>query len=112
MTTGTIKTVSLIGPAVDRVDGSLKVTGAAHYPGDFSFPDLAHAVLVQSTIAAGRMRHIDTGPARGAEGVLAIITHENAGRLNRGPATVTGPQPPLPLQDDRILHYGQHIADA
>jgi xanthine dehydrogenase YagR molybdenum-binding subunit len=106
----TVETVQLVGPPVDRVDGSLKVTGAAHYPADFSFPNLAHAVLVQSTVAAGRIRFISTGPAKAAPGVLAVITHETAPRLGRGPVTSLGPAPPPPLQDDRILHHGQHIA--
>jgi xanthine dehydrogenase YagR molybdenum-binding subunit len=88
----------------------LKVTGAAHYPADFSFPNLAHAVLVQSTVAAGRIRRISTRLAESAPGVLAVITHEIAPRLGRGPTTSLGVAPPPPLQDDRILHHGQHIA--
>src|SRR5947209_17997133 len=105
-----VETVRMIGSPVDRVDGPLKVTGAAHYPADFGFPNLAHAVLVQSTVAAGRIRRIITGPAESAPGVLAVITHETAPRLGRGPVTSLGAAPPPPLQDDRILHHGQHIA--
>ena len=54
------QTTGLIGAGVDRVDGPAKVTGAARYPADFGFADLAHAVLVQSTIAAGRIRRLGT----------------------------------------------------
>ena len=57
----------IIGEPVDRVDGPLKVTGAALYPSDFTFPDLAHAVLVQSTIAAGTIRGIDAAKAEPEE---------------------------------------------
>ena len=109
-TTRPIQTLPLIGPGVDRVDGPLKVAGAAHYPLDFSFPNLAHAVLVQSTVAAGRICRIDTAAASAVPGVLVVITHENAGRLGRGPVGNLGAPPPPPLQDDRILCYGQHIA--
>jgi xanthine dehydrogenase YagR molybdenum-binding subunit len=42
--------------------------------------------------------------------VLAVITHENAPKLERGPATLLGPSPQSALQDDRILHYGQYVA--
>ena len=93
MTTQTprpIQALPLIGPGVDRVDGLLKVAGAAHYPGDFSFPNLAHAVLIQSTIAAGRIRRIDTGTAEAAPGVLAVITPENAGRQCAGQSAGSG----------------------
>src|SRR6266487_324722 len=106
----TLERVRLVGAGVDRVDGPRKVTGSAPYPNDVSFPNLAHAALVRSTIAAGRIRRIATGLAEAAPGVLAVISHENAPKLERGPATRIGPQPPPPLQDDRILHHGQYVA--
>ena len=106
----TAQTNPLIGPGIDRIDGPLKVTGAAQYPSDFSFPNLGYAVLVQSTIAAGSIRRMDTTATLTAPGVLAVITHENAGQLGQGPAGNLGAPPPPPLQNNRILHYGQHIA--
>jgi len=100
----------IIGDPVDRIDGPRKVTGAAPYPSDFTFPDLTHAVLVQSTIAAGAIRRIDTSKAKAAPGVLAEITHENAPALAEAPMTPLGAPPPFPLKDNRILHQGQHVA--
>src|SRR4051812_22552484 len=108
MTTATRE--KIIGDPVDRVDGPLKVMGAARYPSDFTFPDLTHAVLVQSTIAAGTIKNIDAANAEAAPGVLAVITHENAPALPEGPMTRLGPSPPFPLKDKRILHHGQHVA--
>ena len=53
------------GQPLDRVDGVLKVTGGAHYAAEFSDARLAHAVLVTSTIASGRIRVDRCGaPAR------------------------------------------------
>jgi CO/xanthine dehydrogenase Mo-binding subunit len=104
-----IDTAALVGASLDRVDGPAKVTGAARYPADFGYADLAHAVIVQSTIAAGRIRTIGTAAAEAAPGVLAVITHRNAPRLARAPGGL-GIGPPPPLQDDRIVHHGQHIA--
>ncbi|MFD3440351.1 xanthine dehydrogenase family protein molybdopterin-binding subunit [Streptomyces sp. NPDC058685] len=101
---------TVVGEGVDRVDAPLKVTGAAHYPNDFSYPGMVHAALVGSTIAAGRIRSIDASDAQSAPGVLTVITHLTAPQLPRGPMTLLGPSPPAPMQDDRILHYGQHIA--
>ena len=108
MTTATRKKV--IGDPVDRVDGTLKVTGAAPYPSDFTFPGLAHAVLVQSTIAAGTITGIDAAQAEAAPGVLAVITHENAPGLAEAPVGPLGPPPPFPMRDNRITHHGQHVA--
>jgi CO/xanthine dehydrogenase Mo-binding subunit len=100
----------LLGDPVDRVDGPLKVTGAAPYPADVTYPGLVHAALVQSTIGAGTVRGIDAGAAEAAPGVLAVITHENIPSLTEGPVGAFGPSPPLPLRDNRILHHGQHVA--
>jgi CO/xanthine dehydrogenase Mo-binding subunit len=106
----TVTREKVIGDPVDRIDGPLKVTGAAPYPSDFTFPDLTHAVLVQSTIAAGTIGGIDTAKAEAAPGVLAVITHENAPALIDAPLTPLGPPPPFPFKDNRIVHQGQHVA--
>jgi CO/xanthine dehydrogenase Mo-binding subunit len=99
-----------IGAPVDRVDGRLRVAGAAPYPSDVRYPDMAHAAFVRSTIAAGRILAIEVTAAEAVGGVQAIITHDNAPRLGRAAASVLGPPPPAPLQDDRILHNGQYVA--
>ena len=100
----------VVGTARDRVDGRLKVMGAATYPIDVTLPGMAHAVLVQSTVTSGRIRHIAVDAAERAPGVLAVVTHVNAPALARGPITWSGPSPLPPLQNDVVLHYGQHVA--
>ena len=65
-----------IGAPVSRIDGRLKVTGAARYSSDTLLPDMAHAVLVPSPIARGRITRIDAAEAVALPGVLAVITHE------------------------------------
>jgi xanthine dehydrogenase YagR molybdenum-binding subunit len=101
---------AMVGPGVDRVDGHLKVRGAARYPSDFSLPEMAHAAVVRSTIAAGTIARLDTAGAAAAPGVLAVITHENAGRLHKGKRNLTYPPPPPPLQDAKISYNGQYVA--
>jgi xanthine dehydrogenase YagR molybdenum-binding subunit len=99
-----------IGAGVDRVDGPLKVRGAAPYPSDITYPDLAYAALVRSTVATGRVIGIDDADARAVSGVLAVITHETAPELTPGSVGLLGPTPPPPLQSDRIHHHGQVVA--
>jgi xanthine dehydrogenase YagR molybdenum-binding subunit len=99
-----------VGAGVNRVDGARKVAGNAPYPSDFRAPGQAQATLVQSTIAAGRIAAIDTCAAEAAPGVLKVYTHLNVPRLARGPMTLLGASPPPPMQDDRIVHHGQHVA--
>ncbi|HMS10667.1 MAG TPA: hypothetical protein PKE66_14370, partial [Pyrinomonadaceae bacterium] len=61
-----------------RVDGRAKVTGKATYIAEFRFPNLAYGYLVQSTIARGTVRDIDTAEAEKQPGVVKILTHKNA----------------------------------
>ncbi|HEV2673256.1 MAG TPA: xanthine dehydrogenase family protein molybdopterin-binding subunit [Aliidongia sp.] len=95
----------------NRVDGRLKVTGGARYAAEFQ-PDqgqVLYAALVQSTIAAGGVASIDTARARRVPGVVEIMTHENAPRLDLAKAGDMAPGFPL-LQDDKVLFNGQHLA--
>ncbi len=70
-----------VGTPLNRVDGRLKVTGGAKYAAEFAVPDVAHAVIVTSTIAKGRVQRMDTAAAERAPGVLAVLTPQNAPRL-------------------------------
>jgi xanthine dehydrogenase YagR molybdenum-binding subunit len=106
----TTAAAGIVGTTLDRVDGRLKVTGAATYPIDVTIPGLAHAVLVGSTVTSGRIRHIAVDAAERVPGVLAVITHVNAPKLAHGPITPLGPSPLPPFQSDVVLHYGQHVA--
>ncbi|ARP82991.1 oxidoreductase [Bordetella genomosp. 8] len=102
-----------LGADTPRIDGTLKVTGRAPYAIEHQVEGLAHGVLVQSTIASGRVSRMETSKARAAPGVLAVYTPGNAPRIL--PATVytkggAATESFLPLQDDRVLWNGQHIA--
>ncbi|MEV4511271.1 xanthine dehydrogenase family protein molybdopterin-binding subunit [Dactylosporangium sp. NPDC049525] len=99
-----------VGAGIDRVDGWQKVSGRAQYSNDVTYPGLAHAVLVRSTIAAGRITGIDTSRAEAEPGVVAVVTPDNAPRVQRGPDTGLWSQPPQPLQHRTIVHHGQYVA--
>ncbi|HEY4383476.1 MAG TPA: hypothetical protein VGN34_03230, partial [Ktedonobacteraceae bacterium] len=71
----------VIGQGLSRVDGRLKVTGQARYSADMPLYNLAHAVVVGSTIARGRILSMNTREAEACPGVLAVITPLNAPRL-------------------------------
>ncbi|WP_275006203.1 xanthine dehydrogenase family protein molybdopterin-binding subunit [Promicromonospora iranensis] len=109
---------SPVGREIDRVDGRLKVTGAAEYSGDYRAPeraaDLAHAHLVTSTIARGTITRIDTAAALASPGVLRVYAApEPIERLAL--YGVTGQaagftEPYIPLQTAAVRFYGQAIA--
>jgi xanthine dehydrogenase YagR molybdenum-binding subunit len=64
-----------IGTATSRVDGWAKVTGAAKYAGEFNTAGLAHASVITSAIAKGRIARIDACEALSVEGVIDVLTH-------------------------------------
>ncbi|NID12167.1 xanthine dehydrogenase family protein molybdopterin-binding subunit [Fibrivirga algicola] len=95
----------LTGTPVSRIDGIAKVTGKAAYSTDYPVKNLAYAVLFKSTIASGTILTIDTAAAEKAPGVLAVITHTNAPKLNVNGGLRGGAL----LQSPEIEFYGQHI---
>jgi xanthine dehydrogenase YagR molybdenum-binding subunit len=104
---------SLIGRPIDRTDGPLKVTGAARYAAEYDVANTVYGFPVGSTIACGRIDTIDTGAAERAPGVLAVITHRNAGAqarfaANDGENAYERARPVL--NTDRITYHGQYVA--
>lgn len=99
------------GRPLARVDGRLKVTGAAMYSADVPVERVAHAVIVGSAVSRGRIAAIDTGEAVRAPGVIAVLTHRNAPRLP-GAARKQDPNERILqlLQDDEIRYDGQPVA--
>ncbi|HEX5419070.1 MAG TPA: xanthine dehydrogenase family protein molybdopterin-binding subunit [Gammaproteobacteria bacterium] len=102
-----------IGAPLNRFDGPAKVTGKARYSADVPLENLAHAVIVGSTIARGSITQIDTEAVEALPGVLGILTPLNAPRLpDEGKAGFAPPSGRvLSLLQDRQVHYnGQPIA--
>jgi xanthine dehydrogenase YagR molybdenum-binding subunit len=96
--------MNTIGLPLSRIDGKAKVTGQATYTAEFQIPDIAYAVMVQSTIPSGRIESIDTSAANTQKGVLAVLT------------PFAGPKAPEPekrlslLQDNAVHYNNQPIA--
>jgi xanthine dehydrogenase YagR molybdenum-binding subunit len=95
---------SVVGEPLDRVDGRLKVTGAARYAYEHPVEDVAYAVGVQSTIAKGRIVSVDVSAALALEGVIGVLWHENAPCLQTGDAELEV------LQSDAVAFRGQFVA--
>ncbi len=105
----------LIGAPVSRLDGPLKVSGKAQFCAEFPFAGLTYAALKYSTIARGRIVEIDTAAAEAAPGVVLVMTHRNAPKLNKAPPFMSKPKAAGPddlpiMQDDRVHWNGQPVA--
>ena len=94
-----------IGQAMNRIDGLLKVTGAAEYSTDYKIKSPAHAFILKSTIAAGSIVDIDQSEAEKSAGVIAVITHKNAAKVNPRSGIRGGGM----LQNEKVEYFGQNI---
>src|SRR2546430_15516180 len=105
---------SLIGRATPRVDGRLKVTGAARYGADAEIANPAFAYLVTSRIARGRITRIDDAPTRAVSGVLDVLTHRTVtGQIKAGKFFAAGGYVGptiLPLRSQRGFPSGPILA--
>jgi xanthine dehydrogenase YagR molybdenum-binding subunit len=101
-----------LGARISRIDGLAKIRGAATYALEHRPANLAHAVLVGSTIAAGRVKAIDVQAAQAAPGVRLILTPDTIPAL-RTPSNWLGVRPsedPYYALIHKITFQGQHVA--
>lgn len=108
--------MAVIGKPINRIDARLKVTGAAKYAAEFNQERMAYAFPVGATIAKGAIKSFDSDEATKSSGVITVITHQNARRLQPADAMAMMKTGTLigeylaPLQDDRVHYFGQTVA--
>ncbi|MET7304819.1 xanthine dehydrogenase family protein molybdopterin-binding subunit [Embleya sp. NPDC005575] len=100
-----------VGVARARLDGPDKVAGRARYAADAQVPGTVQGHLVTAPIARGRIRRIDPGAALALPGVVGVLDHRNAPRLDPAAGNFFGPDGSLQLlQDDAIPYAGRAVA--
>jgi len=110
-----------VGQSVRRLEDPRLIQGLGRYSDDVDVARQAHAVMVRSPHAHARLRGIDTGAARRAPGVLAVLTGEDlaadgvgslptdGGRKRRdGTPAFRTPRPALAR--GRARHVGDPVA--
>ena len=102
-----IDQLKVVGKPLDRIDGPLKVTGRATYAYEqhAAAPNAAYGYVVGAGIGKGRIVSMELDQARRAPGVLAIVTADNAGPLDRGGFYVA-----RALAGPEVDHYHQAVA--
>jgi len=106
-TTNPIDQLKVIGKPVDRIDGPLKTTGTARYAYEQheAAPNAAYGYVVGATIAKGRIASMELDAARRSPGVIAIVTAQNAGKLEKGDYNTA-----KLLAGPDVQHYHQAVA--
>ena len=96
---------------MSRIDGRLKVTGAAKYSAEFNVKGITYGVLVGSTITKGTIKSIDTKQAEGAPGVLSVITWLNSPKVPGYQSSNPSGKGELKVfYDNKVFFNGQPIA--
>ncbi|WP_119269259.1 xanthine dehydrogenase family protein molybdopterin-binding subunit [Taklimakanibacter deserti] len=101
-----------LGSRLSRIDGPAKIKGAARYALEHHPANMTHAVIVQSTIPAGRIRAIDKNAAEAAPGVLLVLTPDNILPLKSATTWLgtPGPEGPYLALTKEVNFTGQHVA--
>ncbi len=104
-----------IGTSLPRIDGPRKVQGEARFAAEVPAEGLTYAAFVHSAIPRGRMTAIDTAAAKAAPGVILVMTHENAPKLNPPAPFLSDPRAAgassLPVMQDATIHWnGEAVA--
>ncbi|MGP4863664.1 molybdopterin cofactor-binding domain-containing protein [Psychrobacter sp. T6-5] len=102
------KTASkLVGKPINRVDGSLKVSGQAKYSAEIHLDNQAYGVLVGATIAKGQVENIDSDSLKGIPNIIKVVTDPE--HFLRNPQQGGAQEAPAQGVTD-ILYHGQPIA--
>jgi xanthine dehydrogenase YagR molybdenum-binding subunit len=110
----------IIGTPHKRVDGRLKVSGAARYAADYPMNGMLYAYGVFSTVASGKIHAIHDDEARRMPGVVNVLHHDNFLKLHRTPnaplnfaeilSSAMVDEHRLPFEDDQVDYPGQFVA--
>ncbi|MCO6383358.1 xanthine dehydrogenase family protein molybdopterin-binding subunit [Oceanicola sp. 502str15] len=96
----------VVGTAMTRPEGPLKVSGTAQYANEWRPEGLCHGVLVRAPVTAGRVTGTSAETVKALPGILAVLTDP---RLLRNPAQGTANE--APVQDpSEIAYFGQPVA--
>ena len=104
-----------VGTPLARIDGPAKVTGHARYAAEHPTENLAYGVVVNSTIAKGRIERIVVDAALAVAGVIDVLTHLHRPKMRSlsmmyKDMTAPGGAPFRPLYDAEISYSGQPVA--
>jgi carbon-monoxide dehydrogenase large subunit len=106
-----------IGASSKRREDVRFLTGRGVYTDDMAKQGQAHAVMVRSTVANGRIVSIDTSAAEAMPGVLAVFTGEDFAEVGGNPAGwLINSRNGEPMREPKrpVLAHGKvrHVGDA
>jgi CO/xanthine dehydrogenase Mo-binding subunit len=113
MTTMTVSAATgalQVGRSIPRLEARAKVTGRAEYVHNLRLPGMLYAKIFRSTVAHGKIKHIDVSAAEAAGGVHRVVTVADIRTVIPDP--YYGPafhDQPI-LADEKVRYVGEPVA--
>ncbi|MBI4332614.1 MAG: molybdopterin-dependent oxidoreductase [Chloroflexi bacterium] len=101
-----MKSYSVIGKRVPRVDGGVKATGEARYASDLGLAGLLHGRILRSPYPHARIIRIDTRRAERLPGVKAVLTGKDLAEADY--SLELGAEPAVAI--DKVRYAGEGVA--
>ena len=110
-----------VGQGVSRFEDPRLIRGGGRYTDDIKLPGMAHGVVLRSPYAHAKIKSMDTTAAKGAPGVLAVVTANDikaagyadlpvpGGLKRRDGSPMYKPRYPI-LAEDRVRWVGDCVA--
>ncbi|MBM3217122.1 MAG: xanthine dehydrogenase family protein [Candidatus Rokubacteria bacterium] len=107
--------MAYVGAALSPRETKKLVLGHGRYIGDLTMPGVLHAAFVRSPHAHARLGRIDTGAARRAPGIVAVLTGEDLARMTASlriapPIEGLRPMEMATLPTDTVRFVGDPVA--
>ncbi len=72
---------TIVGQSIPLKDAALKVTGSLEFAVDIQVPGMVHGKILRSPHASARILSINTSKAESLPGVLGVVTHADAPKV-------------------------------
>ncbi len=99
-----------IGRSVKRVEDPLLLSGRTEFIDNVVLPRMLHCAILRSPYAHARIRGIDLSEAESLQGVVAIVTGEDAQRWTQPGPTLPENWGTLCLATDKVRFVGEPVA--
>jgi carbon-monoxide dehydrogenase large subunit len=105
-----------IGQAVERIEDPRLLRGRGQFVDDLHIDGMLHAAILRSAIPHGRILLLDTAPALGLPGVVAVITAADVGNpvptipLRLAPLIDLTPYEQPVIANGKVRYVGEPIA--
>lgn len=98
----------VVGRALERVDGRLKLAGQAEFTGDIRLAGMLYGAVLRSPVAHARLLAVDTSAAEKIDGVAAVLTGADLHDLDPFYGHALRDRPIVAI--DRVRFVGEPVA--